>query len=67
MVLVGRSKYDMNGRITLLKELTDLLGVERGDFMEFHAEDGEIILRKMRIEKTSDYDAELERVRNKNR
>jgi len=47
MVEVGKSKYDGNGRISFIKELADLLRLEKGkDSVKFFVEDGEIIIRK---------------------
>jgi len=44
---LGRSKYDGKiRRITLLKEVSDLLDMEDGDYVYYFEKDGEIILRK---------------------
>jgi len=53
MVKIGNStKYDNYGRISCVEEVAQLLNLEKGmDSVEFSAEDGKIIIRKV----TKDY------------
>ena len=47
MVKVGESKYDNYGRITCSIKIAELLDLEKGeDIVEWHVEDGKVILRK---------------------
>ena len=47
MVKVGESKYDNYGRITCRIKIAELLDLEKGeDIVEWHVEDGKVILRK---------------------
>lgn len=46
MVLIGRSKFGQNNRISLVEGLPDIMNLSVGDYVEFHVIDGELILRK---------------------
>lgn len=46
MVFIGRSKFGLNNRISLVEGLPDLLNLEMGDYVEFHIKDGELIVCK---------------------
>ena len=46
MVFLGSSKTDKAGRITLLKEVKEVLNLSERDHVMFYLEDGEIIIRK---------------------
>ena len=47
MVKVGESKYDNYGRITCSVKIAELLDLEKGeDVIEWHIQNGEVILRK---------------------
>ena len=46
MVLIGRTKFGQNNRISLVEGLPDILNLEIGDYVEFHVIDGKLILRK---------------------
>ncbi len=39
MILVGKSKFSNNNRISLIKDIPDLLNLQQGDNIEFHIED----------------------------
>ncbi len=64
MVMIGRTKFGQNNRISLVEGLPDLLNLELGDYVEFHAESGEIIIRK-ETKKYNGYDFETEEIREK--
>ena len=46
MVLIGRSKFGQNNRISLVEGLPDVMNLEVGDYVEFHVEGGKLFLRK---------------------
>lgn len=46
MVFLGSSKTDKAGRITLIKEVKEVLNLGEKDHVMFYLEDGEIIIRK---------------------
>ena len=57
MVIIGRSKFGNNNRISLVEGLPGLMNLEVGDYVEFHVEDGKLILRK-ETKKYSGFDFE---------
>jgi antitoxin component of MazEF toxin-antitoxin module len=46
MVVIGRSKFGQNNRISLVEGLPELLNLEIGDYVLFEIEGGELIIRK---------------------
>ncbi len=44
--MIGRSKFGLNNRISLVEGLPNLMNLEIGDYIEFHVENGNLILRK---------------------
>lgn len=46
MVFLGSSKTDKAGRITLIKEVKEILRLSEKDHVMFYLEDGEVIIRK---------------------
>lgn len=46
MVFLGSSKTDKAGRITLIKEVKEILQLSEKDHVMFYLEDGEIVIRK---------------------
>lgn len=46
MVYLGKSKIDKTKRISLIKEIADLLDAEEGDYIEFYATKGKIMIAK---------------------
>ena len=46
MVFLGSSKTDKAGRITLIKEVKEVLQLSDKDHVMFYLEDGEVIVRK---------------------
>ncbi|AGI47149.1 hypothetical protein TALC_00134 [Thermoplasmatales archaeon BRNA1] len=47
MEYVGRSKYDNNGRITILREIAELMNLEKGeDYVSFFLHEGRLIVKK---------------------
>ena len=62
MVLIGRSKFGQNNRISLVEGLPDVMNLEVGDYVEFHVENGELIVRK-ETKKYSGFDFEGEEIR----
>ena len=46
MVYLGKSKIDKTKRISLIKEIAELLGAEEGDYIEFYATRGKITIFK---------------------
>ena len=61
MVLIGRSKFGQNNRISLVEGLPDVMNLEVGDYVEFHVVDGELIIRK-ETKKYSGFDFEGEEI-----
>lgn len=61
MVLIGRSKFGQNNRISLVEGLPDVMNLEVGDYVEFHVENGELIVRK-ETKKYSGFDFESEEI-----
>ncbi len=47
MVKVGKSKFDRNGRVSLIKDIADLMDLIDGDYIEYYVENGEVIIRKL--------------------
>ena len=47
MVFLGSVKLDAAKRLTLIKEVAEILDVEEKDHVMFYLEDGEIIIRKV--------------------
>ena len=47
MVFLGSVKLDAAKRLTLIKEVAEILEVEEKDHVMFYLEDGEIIIRKV--------------------
>lgn len=64
MVLIGRSKFGQNNRISLVEGLPDVMNLEVGDYVEFHIENGELIVRK-ETKKYSGFDFEGEEIHGK--
>ena len=62
MVLIGRSKFGQNNRISLVEGLPDVMNLEVGDYVEFHVVNGELIVRK-ETKKYSGFDFEGEEIR----
>ena len=62
MVLIGRSKFGQNNRISLVEGLPDVMNLEVGDYVEFHVVNGELIIRK-ETKKYSGFDFEGEEIR----
>ena len=46
MVFVGKTKIDGTRRISFIKELADLLELEAGDELQYHVENGKIVVYK---------------------
>ena len=61
MVLIGRSKFGQNNRISLVEGLPDVMNLEVGDYVEFHVVNGELIIRK-ETKKYSGFDFEGEEI-----
>lgn len=61
MVLIGRSKFGQNNRISLVEGLPDIMNLEVGDYVEFHVVNGELIIRK-ETKKYSGFDFESEEI-----
>ena len=64
MVLIGRSKFGQNNRISLVEGLPDVMNLDVGDYVEFHIIDGNLVLRK-ETKKYSGFDFEGEEIREK--
>lgn len=64
MVLIGRSKFGQNNRISLVEGLPDIMNLEVGDYVEFHVIDGDLILRK-ETKKYSGFDFETDEIKEK--
>ncbi len=64
MVLIGRSKFGQNNRISLVEGLPDIMNLEIGDYVEFHVENGELIIRK-ETKKYKGFDFETEEIHGK--
>ena len=64
MVLIGRSKFGQNNRISLVEGLPDIMNLEVGDYVEFHIVDGELILRK-ETKKYKGFDFETDEIKDK--
>ena len=64
MVLIGRTKFGQNNRISLVEGLPDIMGLELGDYVEFHVENGQLILRK-ETKKYNGFDFESEEIEEK--
>ena len=47
MVLVGKSKFDKNGRVSLIKEIAELLDLMEGDYINYYVEGREVVIRKV--------------------
>lgn len=62
MVLIGRSKFGQNNRISLVEGLPDVMNLEVGDYVEFHVINGELMIRK-ETKKYSGFDFEGEEIR----
>lgn len=62
MVLVGKSKYDKNGRISMIKEIADLLDMMEGDYVNFCVENGKVVLRKVTKQYPGGFDIEEEKI-----
>ena len=61
MVLIGRSKFGQNNRISLVEGLPDIINLEVGDYVEFHVVNGELMIRK-ETKKYSGFDFEGEEI-----
>lgn len=64
MVLIGRSKFGQNNRISLVEGLPDVMNLDVGDYVEFHVIDGELVLRK-ETKKYNGFDFETEEIHEK--
>lgn len=64
MVLIGRTKFGQNNRISLVEGLPDIMDLELGDYLEFHVENGQLILRK-ETKKYNGFDFESEEIKEK--
>lgn len=64
MVLIGRTKFGQNNRISLVEGLPDIMDLELGDYVEFHVENGQLILRK-ETKKYNGFDFESEEIEEK--
>ncbi len=62
MVLIGRSKFGQNNRISLVEGLPDVMNLEIGDYVEFHVIEGELIIRK-ETKKYNGFDFETEEIK----
>ena len=47
MIFLGSVKVDSSKRLTLIKEVAEVLGVEKEDNVMFFINDGEIVIRKV--------------------
>jgi len=63
MVLIGKSKFDGNRRVSIIKELADLMDLIDGDHVEYHIEDGEVIVRKLTTKYAGGFDIEGEEIK----
>ena len=63
MVLIGKSKFDGNRRVSLIKTLADLMDLIDGDYVEYHIVDGELIVRKMTKIYAGGFDLEGEEIK----
>ena len=61
MVIIGRSKFGQNNRISLVEGLPDTLNLQIGDYVEFYIENGELIIRK-ETKKYNGFDFEGEEI-----
>lgn len=61
MVLIGRSKFGQNNRISLVEGLPDVMNLDVGDYVEFHIIDGNLVLRK-ETKKYSGFDFESDEI-----
>ncbi len=52
VVMKGKwiARVSAKGQVTIPKEVRELLGIKPGDFVAFIARDGEIVLKKARVE-----------------
>ena len=65
MVFVGKSKYDNNGRITLMKEVAELMNLEKGeDYVELHVIEGQLVIKKETKKYVGGFDFEEEEIKN---
>lgn len=62
MVYIGKSKFDKNGRISMIKEAADLLDMMDGDYVNFYIEHGELVLRKLTKVYPGGFDIEGEKI-----
>jgi hypothetical protein len=46
MIEEWRTRFDKNRRISLMKEIADLLMMEEGDYIQFYIDNGRIYLKK---------------------
>ncbi|MCL2607564.1 MAG: hypothetical protein FWD92_03275 [Methanomassiliicoccaceae archaeon] len=63
MVLIGKSKFDGNRRVSLIKKLADLMDLIDGDEVQYYIEDGEVIVRKKTKEYPGGFDLEGEEIK----
>lgn len=65
MEYVGRSKYDGNGRITIIREIAEQMNLERGeDYVAFYLHDGYLVVKKD-TKKYGDFDFEGDEIAEK--
>jgi len=67
MVFVGKTKMNKTRQISLIKDIADIFEIEEGEYINFYAEDGNIIIRKTTVKYDGfDFEREMieERVRN---
>ena len=59
MVVIGRSKFGQNNRISLVEGLPELLNLSIGDYVLFEIEGGKLVLRKeTRLYRGHDFEGE---------
>jgi len=61
MVFVGKTKMNKTRQISLIKDIADIFEIEEGEYINFYAEDGNIIIRKTTV-KYDGFDFEREMI-----
>jgi len=64
MVFVGKTKMNKTRQISLIKDIADIFEIEEGEYINFYAEDGNIIIRKTTV-KYDGFDFEREMIEEK--
>lgn len=65
MEFIGKSKYDGNGRITLIREVAELMNLSKGeDYVSFYLHNGCLIVKKD-TKKYGNFDFEADEISNK--